>query len=398
MTGLGVVSALGLNRKDFFQSLAEGRDGIVKLEGARLEGLRFEKGAQLRGYQGSEHFDQRQADTLDPFTQYFVVAAREAVRDSGLPLERPERIALVSGSGGGGQSTLDEQYHRLYARERKVHPGTVPRVMINAPASYVAQEMGITGPTYSLSTACSSSNHALGHAFWMVRHGLVEAALAGGSEAPFCNGYLRAWEAIRAVDPDRCRPFSRDRAGMTLGEGGAVLVLESWTRARQRGARIYGELVGFGMSSDAHDITRPLAEGAAAAMRAALTDSGLEPTAVDYVNAHGTGTPANDGMETRALRMVFGAHADRMPVSSTKSAHGHGLGAAGALEAAACLFALREGVIPATLGYREPDPECDLDYVTEGPRRASPRVAMSNSFAFGGLNAVLLFRRPEDAD
>jgi nodulation protein E len=265
--------------------------------------------------------------------------------------------------------------------------------MINAAASYVGLELGITGPTYSLSTACSSSNHAIGQAYWMVRQGVADAAITGGSEAPFCTGYMRAWEAIRALDPERCRPFSKDRRGMSLGEGGAVLVLEPLERALARGAQVYGEIIGFGMSSDAHDMARPLVSGAVAAIRAALGDAGLQPSDVDYVNAHGTGTVASDLTETQALRQVFGEHADRLLVSSTKSAHGHTLGAAGALEAAACLFALSSGIAPATLAYREPDRACDLDYVTDGPRRADLRVALSNSFAFGGLNAVLLFRR-----
>ncbi|GMU55964.1 MAG: 3-oxoacyl-[acyl-carrier-protein] synthase 2 [Candidatus Xenobia bacterium] len=390
---MGVLSALGPTRREFWQALGEGRDGIRKLVGPRLEGLRVPTGAQLLDYQPGDHFEQRQVDNLDPFAQYFVIAGREAVQDAGFIIERPERVAIVSGSAGGGQPTLDEQYHRLYGQDRKVHPFTIPKFMLNAGASSLAQELGVTGPSFAVSTACSSSNHALGQAFWMVRQGLVDAALAGGSEAPFCNGYLRAWDSIRAMDPVRCRPFSRNRQGMTLGEGGGVLLLEAESRALGRGARIYAEIVGFGMSSDAHDLTRPLPEGAAAAMRAALQDASMAPDEVDYINAHGTGTPANDGNETRAIRAVFGSHADRLLVSSTKSAHGHALGAAGALEAAASLFALQEGIVPATLGYQEPDPECDLDYVHQGPRKADLRVAMSNTFAFGGLNAVLVFRR-----
>lgn len=390
---MGVLSALGPTRREFWQALAEGRDGIRKLVGPRMEGLRVPTGAQLLDYQPGEFFEQRQVDNLDPFAQYFVIAGREAVQDAGFTIETPERVAIVSGSAGGGQPTLDEQYHRLYGQDRKLHPFTIPKFMLNAGASFLAQELGVTGPSLAVSTACSSSNHALGQAFWMVRQGLVDAALAGGSEAPFCNGYLRAWEAIRAMDPVRCRPFSRDRQGMTLGEGGGVLLLEAESRALERGARVYAEIVGFGMSSDAHDLTRPLPEGAAAAMRAALQDASMAPDEVDYINAHGTGTPANDGNETRAIRAVFGSHADRLLVSSTKSAHGHALGAAGALEAAASLFALQEGIAPATLGYNEPDPECDLDYVHQGPRKADLRVAMSNTFAFGGLNAVLVFRR-----
>lgn len=396
VTGVGVLSALGPTRREFWQALAEGRDGIRTLAGPRLEGLRIKTGAQLLDYRSSDHFEPRPADMLDPFAQYFVVAGREAVRDSGFEPDRPDRVAIVSGSAGGGQVTLDEQYHRLYGETRKVLPATIPRFMTNAGASALSQELGWTGPSFTLSTACSSSTHALGHAFWMVRHGLVDAALAGGSEAPFCNGYLRAWESIRVMDPLRCRPFSKNRQGLTLGEGAGVLLLEPLARARERGATVYGEIVGFGMSSDAHDLTRPLPEGAASAMQAALLDAALRPEEVDHVNAHGTGTLANDATETRAIRLVFGPHADRLLVSSTKSAHGHALGAAGALEAAASLFALQEGLAPATLGYNEPDPECDLDYVHEGPRKADLKVALSNSFAFGGLNAVLVFRRIPD--
>jgi nodulation protein E len=393
VTGLGVLSALGPTRREFWQALAQGNDGIRPLQGHDAADLRMKTGAQLLGYESSAHFELRQAQNLDPFAQYFVVAGREAVRDANFSPQRPERVAIVSGSSGGGQATLDEQYRRLYQENRKIHPVTIPKSMPNAGASQLSRELGVTGPTFTLSTACSSSNHALGQAFWMVRHGLVEAALAGGSEAPFSPGFIKAWEAMRAVDPVRCRPFSRDRQGLTLGEGAAVLLLEPLTRAQQRGAKIYAEMIGFGMSSDAHDLTRPLAEGAAAAMRAALEDAGLQPEEVDYINAHGTGTVANDVMESQAIRSVFGAHSQRLMVSSTKSSHGHALGAAGALEAAASLFALQQGIAPATLGYNEPDPECNLDYVHDGPRPANIGVALSNSFAFGGLNAVLIFRR-----
>jgi nodulation protein E len=358
-----------------------------------LQGLRQKSGAQIPDYRPGDHFQARQLEILDPFAQYFVIAAREALADSGYRIQAPAQVAIVSGSGGGGQTTLDHQYHRLYGQDKKVHPLTVPRVMTNSPASFLSAELGVTGPVLAFSTACASSNHALGHAFWMVRSGMVGAALAGGSEAPFCPGHVRAWESLRVMDPIRCRPFSRDRQGMTLGEGAGVLMLEPMSRALERGAPIYGEIVGFGMSSDAHDTTRPLLDGPVAAMAAALADAGLEPSQVDYINAHGTGTTANDATETRAIHQVFGSHAGSLLVSSTKSAHGHALGAAGALEASATLFALGEALAPATLGFQEPDPECDLDYVPLAPRRANLEVALSNSFAFGGLNAVLAFRR-----
>lgn len=367
MTGLGVLSALGSNREEFWQALSQGKDGIRQLQGPRLDQLKIRTGAQLLDYRPSAHFSERQLNGLDPFAQYFAVAAREAMAQAGLQPEAPERVAVISGVGGGGQVTMDEQYFRHH-QGRNMHPATVPSVMANAGVSFVCQEMQLRGPAFTFSTACSSSNHALGHAFWMVRQGAVDAALAGGSEAPFCQGVLRAWEAIRAMDPVRCRPFSRNRQGLTLGEGAAVLVLEPWARARARGATIYAEIVGFGMSSDAYDLTRPLLRGPVEAMRAALLDANLAPEQVDYVNAHGTGTQANDVTETQALRQVFGAHADRLLVSSTKSAHGHALGAAGALEAAASVLALVNGLAPPTLGYTEPDPQCDLNYLSEGPR------------------------------
>jgi nodulation protein E len=263
-------------------------------------------------------------------------------------------------------------------------------VMANAGASRISLEYGITGPVYTVSTACSSANHAIGQAFWMVRNGVAEAAIAGGSEAPFSMGMLKAWEAMRVVSPDTCRPFSRDRRGLILGEGAAMLALEPLDRARARGAHIWGEIVGFGMSSDAHHITQPSAAGAAKAMRAALSDAAVSLDDIGYINAHGTGTPSNDPTETEAIRSVFGARAGKIPVSSTKSMHGHALGAAGAMEAAAALFAIHEGVIPPTANFTEPDPACDLDVVPNTARAAVVQYALSNSFAFGGLNAVLV--------
>jgi nodulation protein E len=265
--------------------------------------------------------------------------------------------------------------------------------MENAAASRISLETGVVGPTYTVSTACSSANHAIGQAFWMVRSGVARMAIAGGSEAVFSLGFLKAWEAMRVVSPDTCRPFSKDRRGLILGEGGAMLVLEPLDAAVARGAKIYGEIAGFGMSSDAFHITQPSPDGAARALRAALSDAGLQPEEIGYINAHGTATQANDATETAAIRKVFGAHADRLAVSSTKSMHGHTLGAAGAIEAVATLLSLCNGVLPPTANFTEPDPACDLDVIPNQARIVQVECALSNSFAFGGLNAVIAFRR-----
>jgi len=294
----------------------------------------------------------------------------------------------------GGQSTEDVGFHDVYKMGlNRVHPLTIPKTMANAGASHISMEFGITGPSYTISTACSSAGHAIGQAFWMVRNGMTDLALAGGSEAPFSFGILKAWEAMRVVSPETCRPFSKDRRGMILGEGAAMLVLEPLDAALARGAKVHAELVGFGMSADACHITQPSADGAAKAMRAALRDAGLAPEAIGYVNAHGTGTLANDATETAALHAVFGAHAGKLAISSTKSMHGHALGAAAALECVATVFALRDGVLPPTANYNVPDPECDLDVIPNQARQAQVEWAISNSFAFGGLNAVLALRK-----
>jgi nodulation protein E len=274
----------------------------------------------------------------------------------------------------------------------RVHPLTIPKTMANAGASHISMEFGITGPSFTISTACSSAAHAIGQAYWMLRSGVTDLAITGGSEAPFSFGILKAWEAMRVVSPDTCRPFSKDRHGMILGEGAAMLVLEPLEAARARGARIHAEIVGFGMSADAGHITQPSVEGAARAMRAALRDASLAPERIAYINAHGTATAANDPTETAAIRAVFGAHAERLAISSTKSMHGHALGASAALECVATALALRDGLLPPTANYSQPDPECDLDVIPNQARAAQVEYALSNSFAFGGLNAVLALR------
>jgi len=344
ITGMGAICALGRNVPEFAASLCQGRSGIAPIESTDRSQLRFQNGAEVQGYSHQPYFEDRRADFLDRFAQFAVIAAREAVACAGIewtPVLR-ETAAIITGSCVGGQSTEDIGFQEVYKLgHNRVHPLTIPKTMANAGASHISMEFGITGPSFTISTACSSAAHAIGQAYWMVRSGITDLALTGGSEAPFSFGILKAWEAMRVVSPETCRPFSKDRRGMILGEGAAMFVLEPLEAAQARGAPIHAELVGFGMSADACHITQPSAEGAARAMRAALRDAQLEPEQIGYINAHGTATPANDVTETTAIRSVFGAHADSLPVSSTKSMHGHALGAAAALECLAAILAWR---------------------------------------------------------
>jgi nodulation protein E len=396
ITGMGAISALGRNVPEFAASLCQGRSGIGPIGSTDCKLLRFQNGAEVHAYSHKPYFEDRQADFLDRFAQFAVIAAREAVTCAGIEWtpELRENAAIITGSCVGGQSTEDIGFHEVYKLgHNRVHPFTIPKTMANAGASHISMEFGITGPSFTISTACSSAAHAIGQAFWMVRSGFTDLALTGGSEAPFSFGILKAWEAMRVVSPETCRPFSKDRRGMILGEGSAMFVLEPLEAAVARGARIHAEIVGLGMSADAGHITQPSAEGAARAMRAALRDAKLAPEQIGYINAHGTATPANDVTETAAIRAVFGPHADGIPISSTKSMHGHALGAAAALECLATVLALREGVLPPTANFTTPDPECDLDVIPNHARRAEVEYALSNSFAFGGLNAVLALCR-----
>jgi len=396
ITGIGVVSPVGCALDEFWSALVEARSGIGPITIIPTERLTARIAAQVTDFDPEAHFEQRKAGTLDRVAQFAVVAARAAVRDAGITIDEKLGLetATVVGTGVGGQNTMDDQYLRLYGQNSpRVHPLTVPRLMVNAAVSNVSMDLGLKGPTYSVATACASGTHAIGQAFHMLRLGQAPVALAGGSEACITVGTLKGWEALRVLSADHCRPFSKTRSGLVLGEGAAMFVLETRERAEKRGARIYAELTGFGMSADAADITAPDADGAARAMQAALSDARVNADAIDYVNAHGTGTVANDRTETAALRKVFGPHADRLAVSSSKGVLGHSLGAAGALELAATALALRDQTIPPTANYQEADPECDLDVVPNEARKAPVRAAMSNSFAFGGLNAVLVLGR-----
>ena len=396
ITGLGVISAAGHNTVDFWDKVKNGRSSIGKITTIPTDTLTVRIGAEVAGFKPQEYFEKRQLGFLDRFSQFGLVAAREAVADSGISFEGEagERSASIIGSGVGGQTTLDASYWAIYGEKKtRVHPFTVPRLMINAATSHITMEHGIRGPAFSVASACSSANHAMGQAYLMVRSGMADAAVTGGSEATITVGTMKGWEALRVMASDTCRPFSKGRNGMVLGEGAAIFVFESLEKAKARGAKIYSEVAGHGLSSDAMDITLPDVGGAARAIAGALKSAKLNPEDVDYVNAHGTGTAANDVTETKALKQVFGDNASSLPISSTKSMIGHALGGAGALELAAVVLGMRDGIAPPTANYVERDPECDLDYIPNEPREMEINAAISNSFAFGGLNAVIALKK-----
>lgn len=397
VTGLGVICALGHDRAAFENALIMGRPAIGPIESIDASAIRFKNAAEVKGFEASEHFDKQQLALIKRFAQFAAVAAREAIADSGIEWNDDisrQRTAVITATGAGGLTDLDDQYENLYRHNKlRTPPMVVPQSMPNSGASFISMETGVCGPTYTVSTACSSSNHAIGLAFHAIRSGAVDAAITGGSETPIGYTNLKAWEALRVVSHDTCRPFSKDRSGMVLGEGGAMLILEELEAAKSRGARIYAEISGFGMTADAHHITMPSVDGPVRAMRNALKDAGLDPFAVGYVNAHGTATAANDSMESSAIHAVFGEHAGNVLVSSTKSMHGHTLGAAGAIEAVATVLGIHGGVLPPNANFNERDPECDVNVIENEAREASVEAAMSNSFAFGGLNAVLVFRK-----
>ena len=397
ITGMGAISALGHDAGSTWAAMREGRSGIGPFTNIPTDLLVIKIGAEVRGYDPAAHFDSKRLVFLDRVTQFALVAAREAVAQSGLNFKADglgERTACIVGTGIGGENSHNEQSSRFYGdKNPRVHPLAIVRVMANAPACHVGMEFGLTGPSFAVVSACASANHAMAQAFEMVRSGKVDFAVTGGSEACVTVPTVKAWEAMRVTADDTCRPFCKQRRGMVLGEGAGIFVFEEYEHARTRGATILAEFAGAGMSADAGDIVLPSADGAAKALSGALADAKLAPEDVDYINAHGTGTPANDPTESKAIRRVFGAHADRLAVSSTKSMHGHALGAAGAIELVATIGALREGVIPPTANFIDPDPECDLDYVPNTAREKPVRAALSNSFAFGGLNCVVALKR-----
>ena len=390
VTGIGTVNALATDVPGTFDAFREGRCGIGPLGFRDADRLAIRIGAEVRGWDPSR-FPASELPLYDRVTQYALVAGAEAVAMAGLPDGIGVRGGVILGTAAGGIQTWEDSYRAVFAEgKNRVSPLVVPRLMLNAPASHLSIRYGLMGPVLAVSSACASANHAMGLALQQIRSGVADVMLTGGAEAILCFGGVKAWEGLRVLAPDACRPFSLGRKGMVIGDGAGVLVFEAEEHARARGARVLAEVAGFGMTADAGDIVSPSGDGAARAMRAALADAGMGTREVGYINAHGTGTLVNDRAETAAIRAVFGENAP--PVSSTKAMHGHAIGATGALEAMACLMALTDGVIPPTVGFQAEDPDCALDVVPLVAREARVEAVLSNAFAFGGLNAVMAFR------
>ena len=394
ITGIGGLCALGNSAPAIWDGMRNGRSAIGLLERPRMAELKVRIGAEI-GELPAHGLDRRQVSTMDRFSLLAAIAASEAIGQAGLEVTEKNsgRIGAIVGTGIFGTETVDDGYLMIYRDNKpRVPILTIPKIMPGAPAAQVSMVFGLKGPVYGVTSACASSNHAFSSAADQLRLGRADVMLAGGTDASLAFGVLKAWEAIRALARDTCRPFSLNRDGLVIGEGAAMAVLETYEHATARGATVLAELAGAGMSGDASDIVAPTVEGPAAAMRACLADAGLSPGDIDYINAHGTGTKANDQVETQAIRSVFGAAADRLSVSSTKSMHGHCMGASGAIEMIACVMAIREGIVPPTANYVEPDPDCDLDVTPNVARERPVRAAISNGFAFGGTNATVAFK------
>ena len=395
ITGAGTVNALGPDVPATLAAMREGRSAIGPLEIRDADRLAIRIGAQVRGYNEGAHFNRQQIALFDRYTQFALLAAGQAIGQAGLCFSDglAARAGVILGTSGGGLGTQDENYRAVYEEGRnRVHPFVVPKLMNNAAAAHVSMEYNLKGPSFTVASACASSNHAIGQAAMAVRAGLADVMVTGGAEAMLCFGGVKAWEGLRVMSNDTCRPFCATRTGMVQGEGAGVFVLEEREHARARGAEILAEVAGVAMTSDASDIVMPSRQGAERAMAGALRDARLDAGDIGYINAHGTGTAANDKTECAAVAHVFGPQADRLAISSTKSMHGHCIGATGAIELLACLMALREGVIAPTANWREPDPECALDIVPNEAREAKVSACLSNAFAFGGMNAVLALR------
>ena len=413
ITGFGVLSASGTEANTFWENLAAGKSSLGPLTRVSTEHLTTRVAGEITGFNPENEFG-KEVDFLDRFSQLAVICARRALADAGLPqrldsnagnangagIYAPERVGVLTGTGMGGICSQDQGFRQIYGEHQsRIHPFLIPRSMYSAATSQIGMNTGARGPSFTISTACASSTHALGEAWKLIRSGAADMMIAGGSDAPLTFGVIKAWEAMRVLaaagdDPGRaCRPFSRDRNGLVLAEGAAMFVLESANTARRRGARVLAELAGYGATADAGHITQPSVEGAAGAMTGALTSAGLAPADIDYINAHGTGTKLNDSTEIAAIKRAFGAAATRLSISSTKSMHGHAMGASGAIELAATLLAMRHNLVPPTANYSQPDPDCDLDITPNQARPRRIRAALTNSFAFGGLNAVLAIRQ-----
>ena len=395
ITGAGTINALGRSVPETLQAMREGQLGIGPLQMRDLDRLSVKIGGQIKDFDPEAHFDGQKLALYDRVTQLVLLASREAMAQSGLEIteELSETTGVVLGTAAGGMNTWDDNFRSVYEEgKNRVHPFVVPKLMTNAAASHLSMAHNIKGPSLTVSTACASSNHAIGLAFQMVRSGMAQVMLAGGADAMLTFGGIKAWEGLRVMSKTACRPFSANRSGMVQGEGAGVFVLETYEGAKARGAEILAELIGFSMTSDAGDIVMPNQQGAVRAIRGALRDARLDPQDIGYINAHGTGTAANDKTECAAVTEAFGAHAQALMMSSTKSMHGHLIGGAGAVELLACLMALRDGVIAPTIGYEHPDSECALDVVPNISRQAKVTATLSNAFAFGGMNAVLVLK------
>jgi len=400
VTGLGIISPCGNQIDDFSLNLTAGKSGVRRISLANSSLLSVKIAAEV-DFDPHDYFMKKQLSRLDRVNQFALAAASQAWKDSELSLDarEKERAGVCVGSAMGGGNTIEDLYDQLFRHNAdRVKPLTVPMIMNSASVSHISMAYGLTGPGLTLSSACASSANAIGEAGRQIRDGYVDVMLAGGAEAFLTYGGFRSWEALRVLaaedpeDPSKsCKPFSKNRTGIVMGEGSAMVVLEEMERAVRRGAPIYAELLGYGSTSDASHITRPSLEGQARAMAEALKDAGLLPKDIDYINAHGTATQWNDLLETQAIRKVFGDHACKVPISSTKSMHGHAMGAAGAIEFVASLLAVKNQAVPPTINLDQPDPECDLDYVPNtGRTGVKVDIVMSNAFAFGGSNAVLI--------
>ena len=395
ITGAGTINALGGSVSETLQAMREGQLGIGPLQMRDLDRLTVKIGGQIKDFDPEAHFDRQKLALYDRVTQLVLLASREAMAQSGLEIteELSETTGVVLGTAAGGMNTWDDNFRSVYEEgKNRVHPFVVPKLMTNAAASHLSMAHNIKGPSLTVSTACASSNHAIGLAFQMVRSGMAQVMLAGGGDAMLTFGGIKAWEGLRVMSKTACRPFSANRSGMVQGEGAGVFVIETYEGAKARGAEILAELIGFSMTSDAGDIVMPNQQGAVRAIRGALRDARLDPQDIGYINAHGTGTAANDKTECAAVTEAFGAHAPALMMSSTKSMHGHLIGGTGAVELLACLMALRDGVIAPTIGYEQPDPNCAVDVVPNVARQAKVTAALSNAFAFGGMNAVLALK------
>jgi nodulation protein E len=392
ISGMGVVSAAGLGVETLWRAARDGQSQVRPLRTERPYQGRIKIAAQVPDFDPAQHLEAALLPYCDPFTQFSVVAADEAIAAAGFGREDVggPRTAVVIGSGIGGSTSIDNNAWSVYGEGRRVDMLTVPRVIPSAAPTTLGMRYGARGPTFALASACSSASQAIGEGLEMIRAGRCDRAIVGGAEACVNNGGMLTWEALRVLTPELCRPFSKNRNGMTLGEGAAVFILETLEAATARGANPLCELAGYGTNADAFDPLRASPEWTAAAMTLALEDAGLAPSEIDYINAHGTATYANDMIEAEAIHRVFGEEAP--PVSSTKPIHGHGLGAGGGLELAVTICAMREGIAPPTINFTEPDPKCQVDCVPNVARPLKIRAAMSNSFAFGGINAVLVVK------